>query len=496
MSDAFSETNIYKTVKVNLDELARILGNPIDLNLELRGSGDVFGIAYLESMVNEDDLKTNLLAPLIQSIPERNLSLDKIAANLPETGAQQVTDLETAASHLLTGRTVIFLKDENQALSFKTPGWAKHQPKEPTAEIAIRGPREGFTETLSENIGMIRRWVQDRRLRADSLEVGRRTKTKIALLYLEDVAQPRLIKEVKRRVTAIDIDGIVESGYIELLIKDRRASLFPMTQNTERTDKVTAAILEGRAALLVDKSPSAILVPATVNELYQSADDYYIDFWLASFSRLIRLFGNILSVGLPGLYVAFAAVNPELLPTQFALTLASSRAHAPLPLVAEVFILEIAVAIFYEAALRLPVNLSQSVGIVAGVTLGLMGVLSGMVSPFTVIVVAITALASYTGPNYSVGLVWRVLKYIMLLAASVLGFFGLTIAGVLIIGHMADLKSFGVSYLAPWAPLEWPELKDTALRAPFWSRWRRPKTYRPQDSLRSGGTKREDDEAD
>jgi hypothetical protein len=464
--------------------------------VELHGPDQVIGIAYLESLVDEKDLKANLLTPLLQLIPERKYSLEKIATLLPQTGYKKYTDLETAASDLLQGRTLVFLDNETEAISFKTQGWAKHELKEPKSEPVVHGPREGFTETLNENIGMIRRWIADRRLRADHLDIGRRTKTKIAVMYLSDVANPRLVKEVKKRLSAIDIDGIIDSGYIEISIKDRRASIFQMTQSTERTDKVTAGILEGRVAILVDKSPFAILVPVTINELYQSSEDYYIDFWLASFTRLIRLFGTILAVGLPGLYVALVAVNPELLPTQFALTIASSRARVPLPLVAEVFILEVVVGIIYEAGLRLPGTLSQTVGIVFGVILGVVGAFSGLVSPATMIVVAITAIASYTGPNYTVGLVWRILKYIMLLAASLFGFFGLTIAGVLILGHAADLKSFGVSILAPWAPLEWPELADAAIRAPFWTRWNRPSTYRPQDRLRSGGTKREDDEND
>ncbi|MGE5529683.1 MAG: spore germination protein [Patescibacteria group bacterium] len=337
-------------------------------------------------------------------LPERNDSLDKLATLLPQTGFQKYTDLETAASDLLLGRTLVFLDNETEAISFKTQGWARHELKEPTLEPAIRGPREGFTETLSENIGMIRRWIEDRRLRADQLKVGRRTKTKIAVMYLSDVAQPRLVAEVKRRLSAIDIDGIIDSGYLEQLIADRRASIFQLSQATERTDKVTASILEGRVAILVDKSPFVILVPVTVNELYQSAEDFYLNFWLASFTRLLRLLGNVLAVGLPGLYVAFASVNPDLLPPQFALIIASSRAHAPLPLVAEVFILEVALGVFYEAALRLPGALSQTVGIVSGIILGLVGIFSGIVSPATVIVVAVTAVASYTGPNYAVGL--------------------------------------------------------------------------------------------
>ena len=329
MPNENTHTPIQKSLQGNLDKLSEVLGNPTDLRIQTFGADQSLGIAYLESLTDESDLKTNLLRPLLPLLEERNRTLDKIAPLLPVTGLHQCTDLETAASDLFQGRAVLFLDKDTTAISFEFPGWAKHELKEPTIEPSIRGPREGFTETLSENIGMIRRWIEDRRLRADQLEIGRRTKTKIAVMYLFDVAQPRLVAEVKKRLSAIDIDGIIDSGYLEQLITDRRASIFQLSQATERTDKVTAGILEGRVAILVDKSPFVILVPVTANELYQSSEDFYINFWLASFTRLIRLLGNVVAVGLPGLYVAFAAVNPELLPTQFALIIAS---HGRMPL--------------------------------------------------------------------------------------------------------------------------------------------------------------------
>ncbi|HEX3046408.1 MAG TPA: spore germination protein [Bacillota bacterium] len=485
--------NISKAVKDNLEQLSDLLGNPKDLVTEAHGLDDAAGLAYLSSLTDHQDIQANLLQPLMPLLVEPNLSIDKVHLLLPKTTPHRRLDLETAASDLLEGRTVVFLKGQTAALGFATPGWAKHPIKEPTSERVIRGPREGFTETIDENIGMIRRWIKDPRLRVDPMELGRSTKTQIAVMYLSEVAQPRLVKEVWSRLEAIDIDGIIESGYIEQLIKDRRASIYPLTQATERSDKVASAILEGRVAIFVDKSPFVILVPVTVNELYQSPEDYYFDFWLGSFLRLGRLISNNLAVALPGLYVALVTINPELLPTQLALAIASSRMKIPFPLIIEVLLLELAVEVFREAGLRIPGTVGETLGVVSGVVLGLVGVQSGLVSPVTVVIVAITAIASFSGPNYSVGIAWRLLKYILLFAGTFLGLFGVTIAGILILTHAADVKSFGVSYLAPWAPLQWREMADAPLRAPFWFRWLRPATYRPQDKLRSGGTKKEDE---
>ena len=493
MSEEDSITPINKAVPANLEQLSEILGKPTDLNTEVHGPNGCAGLAYITGLTDWKDLKTNLLQPLIPILAGKPGSLSKVVELLPETGPRYCSNLEGAASDLLEGRAVLFINGIPEAVSFATQKWARHEPKEPPSERVIRGPREGFTETLDDNIAMIRRWILDRRLRADDLRIGRVRKPESPSSYLSGVVQPRLVKEVYSRLSAIDIDGIIESGYIEQLIKDRRASVFPLTQSTERTDKVTAAILEGRVAVLVDKSPFAIIVPVTVNELYQSPEDYYFDFWLGGFLRLIRLLGSNLSVALPGLYVALATVNPEMLPTQFAIAIAGSRAHIPIPLVVEVLLLELVGETFREAGLRLPGNVGATLGIVAGVVLGFAGVLSGFVSPATLIVVSFTAIASFSGPSYPAGIAWRLLKYLLIIGGAFLGLFGLTLAGLAILIHAADLKSFGVSYLAPWAPLQWRELADGPFRAPFWSRRLRPATYRPQDRLRSGGTKKEDE---
>ncbi len=188
--------------------------------------------------------------------------------------------------------------------------------------------------------------------------------------------------------------------------------------------------------------------------------------------------------------------HPELLPTRLALAIAGTRTRVPVPLVAEVFILELAVEVFREAGLRLPGSVGQTLGMVAGVVLGLTAVQAGFVSPATLVVSAVTAIASFTGPNYEVGVSWRLLKFVLAIAAALFGLPGLTIAGILVLGHAAGLKSFGVSYLAPWAPLQWEELGDAPVRKPFWARWYRPETYRPRNKLRTGGTKREDDAQD
>jgi hypothetical protein len=480
------------------DKVERILevtGRPSDLRTLYIGQDDSACLIYFNSLIQLEKCQS-----LIHS-----LSLDSYQPRKGDgsTGHQAFRaheNIHEAVAQLLAG-SLLMVKTLAQSgeiglFSLDLQGWLRREPKEPQTERLIRGPREGFVETIDDNIGMIRRWIQDPQLQVGEVRLGRRTKTRVALLFLSDIAQPRLVNEVYRRVKAIDIDGVLESGYIEQLISDRRASIFPLTQATERSDKAAAAILEGRVAILVDKSPSAIIVPTTINEMYQSPEDYYYSFWLGSFLRLVRLLGNNLAVVLPGLYIALVGYHPELLPTQLVLSIAGAATRVPLPVTLEILLLEIMVEIFREAGLRLPGAVGQTLGVVAGIVLGISAVQAGFVSPSSLGVVAITAIASFSGPNYSVGIAWRLLKFALIIAAAVFGLYGIILAGMLILIIAADIRVFGVSYLAPWAPLQWSELMDAPVRKPFWSRLYRPETYRPRDASRSGGTRREDDPTD
>ena len=437
-----------KEVWAKIQRIREEMGCPSDLRVIPVDQEGLSYFLYLNSLIN-DETVARVIAQYekVASVPTE----DK---DFPVAGrVRPLRSLWAAAEMLLEGNLVL-INEGKGLFGFETQGWLKREPKEPEAERLIRGPREGFTETLEDNIGMVRRWIRDPNLYVEELRVGRRTKTRVALLYLADIARPRLVKEVRHRIEAIDIDGVLEAGYIEYLITDRRASIFPLIQATERSDRVAAALLEGRVGILVDKSPTSLIVPTTINELYQTPEDYYLSFWVGSFLRLIRLLGNNLAVAFPGLYIALTVYHPELLPTQLALAIAGTQIRVPVPLVAELFILEVAVEVFREAGLRLPGAVGQTLGMVAGVVLGLTAVQAGFVSPATLVVVAVTAIASFTGPNYEAGLAWRLLKFILVIAASVFGLYGLTMAGVLVLVHAADLKSFGVSYLAPWAPLQ------------------------------------------
>lgn len=441
-------------------------------------------LVFLSTFINKDDLQTNFLAPLRRLAHEKqNDRWDSILPVIPEEGRLERESMEEIANDLLGGFVVVFLEGSPTAYSFDAHMSIKRPPTQPLIERTIRGAKISFLEEIDQNTLLIRQRIQNINLRVEGLRIGTRSRTRIAVLYLGDVAEPQIVAEVHERLNRIEIDGIVDSGYIEQLISDNPWALFPLTQSTERTDKAVAGILEGRVVILVDGSSNAIIVPVTVNELYQSPEDYYFPFGFGIFLRVFRILGNNLAVTLPGLYIALLGVNPGLLPVKFALTISGGRMGVAIPLVIELLLMEFIVEIFREGSLRLPIPVSQTLGVASGIVLALAAVNAGIVSNATMVVVIVTAVASYSGPNYEIGLSWRILRFALILAAAAFGLYGLTIGGIVILAHAAIQNSFGISYLSPWAPLLPVEMIDTIFRRPMWMK-RRLKIYQPVDEFR------------
>lgn len=472
----------------NLDLIRQSIGNPDDLVLHrlTDGSKNAIGILYLETLADGYLLGQQVIGPLNQAIrvskegfTENQLKLALGAAKLIETH-----DFSDAIDRLLAGFTLILLDNAEVILAVVLPGFARRGVEEAPTEKVIKGPREGFTETLADNIGLIRRSIKDPNLRMETIRIGERTKTDVAILYLNDVANPDLVQEVHQRLGKIEIDGILESGYIAELISDRRVTPFPLVQETERPDRVVSAILEGRVAILVDRSCFNIIVPVTSNEFYQTSEDFYFNWITATGLRLIRAIGTIFAVTLPGFYISVISVNPELMPPALIQLESSLRAQLPFPAVLEMIITFFAFEILREASVRFPTNLNMVLGVGGGIVMGLATINAGMVSGITIALVVFCVLSSFSTSNPAKEQAWRWVRYILFFAGAGFGLMGVIAAGVMVLAHMAGLKSFGVSYLAPWGPPILVDLIDAPVRLPWWLSFRRPPTYRPRQATR------------
>lgn len=294
------------------------------------------------------------------------------------------------------------------------------------------------------------------------------------IAYMKDIVNPDLLQEVEKRIGKIDMDFVAETGYVEQLIEDNMLSPFQQIQNTERPDRVMSALMEGRIAILLDGTPYALIVPATFSMMLQSPEDYY-ERWIAgSLLRALRFLAAFMSLMIPSFYISFISFHPGLIPTELAITIIETRKRVPFPSLIEILILEISIEILREAGVRLPRPIGSAMGIVGGLIIGEAAVQAGIVSPFLVIVVSVTAIASFTIPMYSAGITLRLLRFIGMFFAAMLGMFGTVLFFLLICSHLTRLESFGVPYVTPISPIRLRDWKDLFIRAPLTMMKRRP----------------------
>lgn len=345
------------------------------------------------------------------------------------------------------------------------------------AEKSIRGSREAFTEDLKTNETLITNRIRDGRMKRQSRTLGRRTQTEAVLFYLEDVAYRSVVEETARRLGAFDIDGVMDGGMAEQLIRENVWSPFPQCQATERPDRAAQAILEGRVAVLFAHSPEALLVPATVNNMFQTNDDYYRHFMVVSFLRVLRYLAGFLAAFLPGIYVAVNCFHTQILPTNLALSIAKARVGVPFPALLEILIMELSFELIREAGLRMPGAIGNTIGIVGGLIIGQSAVSANLVSPMTVVAVALTALGSFSIPNEEFSEALRLIKYVNIFLGGVLGIVGIVFGAYFLILHLCGLKSFGVPYLSPYVAQDindGQDLHDAMIRYPMKMLVRRP----------------------
>ncbi|SEN16062.1 spore germination protein [Lihuaxuella thermophila] len=498
LEETVGNTEIHENLDQNLEYVKKVLGESYDLitrKLIIDQTDDRYaGIVYLDDMVNKDLVHQFIIRPLV-SIGESKDAMDDLwkaaVDKIVEAGETKPADgMKSVIDAILSGDTILFIDGYKNALIMGSKGWY-NSLREPRSEHLVRGSREGFTETLSFNIGMIRHRLKDPDLRIKMLSLGKRTKTVVNLLYIEGVADPKIVNEVEQRIKRIEIDGVLESGYIEEFIQDQIWSPFPQLQNTERPDAVVSHLLEGKVAVLTDGTPHALIAPAVFTQFYYSPEDYYERYLIATFLRLIRLISLFAALLLPALYIAFSSFHPEMIPSKFALAMASGRSTVPFPSIVEALMMEFSVEVLREASIRLPGPIGPTIGIVGALVIGEASVSAGLVSPAMVIVVAITTISSYANPSYNAAISVRLLRFPLMIAATVFGLYGIMIGVMLILLHLVELRSFGVPYVAPYSPFQGQDSKDSLFRAPWQWMNKRPVIFRPQNERRQPDMERE-----
>lgn len=448
-------------------------------------------MAYIDGLVNKkmltDDMVKTFMYDAVQlknkgpALQNKDVFAEELLAFTEVKTSNNMKDLLAA---VLTGETVLLVDGLDNYFAVSTQNWVQRAVTEPETESVVRGPKEGFTESLQTNITLIRRRIKSPRLKFETIKIGTLTNTAVCISYIDGVVNEKIVAEVKERLKRIKVDGILESGYIEEFIEDAPLSIFPTVNSTERPDKVAGGLLEGQVAILVDTTPFVLLLPVTFPQMLQASEDYYLRWPFATFIRLIRFGALNSALLLPAFYIAIVTYHQEMLPTPLLISIAAVREGVPFPAFVEAILMEGTFEVLREAGVRLPKTIGQAVSIVGALVIGEAAVTAGLVSPAMVIVVALTAIASFTLPSYSGSFSIRILRFTLMVLAAFLGLFGIMTGLLAILVHLCALRSFGIPYISPLAPTSLRDLKDMFFRAPWWSMFVRPRTYGYKDPAR------------
>lgn len=495
--DSANKQFLSANLQDNLQEIKTKLGNSTDLvvrNIRIGKTGNIkAGIVYTDGLAD-----TKIIRDLMESIMlharnieiEPAISLNRNILNLLKDftittgGVTEVSDWNTLYHSILSGDTVILIDGETKGVAASTRGWEDRGVTEPSAQTVVRGPREAFTETLRTNTSLIRRRIKDPNLWLESKQLGRVTKTDIAMMYIKGIANDQVVEEVRKRLDRIEIDAILESGYIEELIQDETYTPFPTMFHTERPDAVTAGLLEGRVAIMVDGTPFVLLVPALFIQFFQASEDYYQRADITALLRILRFISLFIALLAPSLYIAVTTFHQEMLPAQLLISLAAQREGIPFPAFVEALMMEMAFEILREAGIRMPRAVGQTVSIVGALVIGQAAVEAGIVSAAMVIVVSITAISNFVFPAFNMAISIRILRFGFMGLAASFGLFGITVGLIAMVLHLCSLRSFGVPYMTPVAPFILADQKDVIFRLPQWALFSRPRLISQKNVVR------------
>ncbi|WP_028782245.1 spore germination protein [Thalassobacillus devorans] len=477
---------IESSLDKNIESIKQMLGDPQDLVIrELTvGANNIKGaMVYISGLIDKELVNNNILKTIQMNLKHFDTDpLDNICQEvIAITDINKVTTLDKVSYAILSGSTAFYLEGYTTVLVMGAAGGESRSIEEPPSEALLRGPREGFVEKIDTNMALVRRDIRDPNLRFKTYEVGRRSKQKVVVCYVDGIVDPALVEEINRRLKSIDTDYAMDSGQIEQWIEDSFLSPFPQMNDTERPDRVSTSLLAGKVAILVEGTPFAIVAPTTIADALSSMEDYNHRWLTGTIIRFLRYLSAFIAMFLPSLYIALVSYHPEMLPTHLVFSIAASREGVPFPSVVEALAMAITFELLHEAGVRLPKLIGSTIGIVGGLVIGEAAVSAGVVSPIMVIITALTAIASFTTPQYSVALAFRTIRFVFMIAAAVFGLYGIILVYIMVNIHLVNLKSFGVPYSVPFGPVFFKDWKDMVIRAPIMMLTRRPAYMKTND---------------
>ncbi len=483
--------------EVTFENIKKILSGSDDIQYQdvyINGRRDLqVYVVFVDGLVNTKIVNDDVLKPLAQEgilAQAKNFSdiIDLIEHGTIYHASRKVLDnLGDTISEILNGSVALVFDSEKKAVIFDIKGFEKRTIAEPTNESAQKGAKDSFIEVLRVNTSLVRRKIHSPYLRIRETMVGKQSRTAIAVIYIENLTNKKIVEEVLRRLNSIDIDGATTAGSIEEYIIDNRYTVFPLVLNTERTDKFCHNILEGRVGLLIDGLPTAYIIPATISMFYQAPEDYSLNYIVASFLRILRYTNSFITLLLPGFYISVTTFHQEMIPTLLALSIIRSKEEVPFPTSTSIIFMLLAFEVLVEAGFRLPRTIGQTISIIGALVVGQAAAQAKIISPVVVIIISMTGLSSFTMPNQDFSNALRIFRLVLVVFSTLAGLYGLILGFLLIIHHLNSLETFGVPYLSPFVANEGRDIAtDTIIRMPLPFMKKRPSNLKTTNKKRQG----------
>ncbi len=478
---------IKKKIDQNFKFIEEDLGNSADIvKRKIAIKEEEVGYIYLESVASDDKISNFFMKDISSYVKGGKRSFfdelfDSIKNSIPNSHLSIIDKKEDIFYHLSSGYTCIFVNGERKCIAIETKSKLDRGVTESSSEAIVRGPKDSFTENHTMNLGLIRKRIKDKNLWMQELIVGRRSKSKVTISYLNDVVDLSLVKKIKDEISQIDIDGILDSGYIrDFLLKDKPAA-FPQFVSTERPDAASMALLEGKVVILVENSPFVLIVPSFLVDFMHTPEDHYQKPINVTFVRILRFLSFLLTIFLPGLYVALTTFNQEIIPNELLISLAVQREGVPFPTAIETIAMVITFEILRESDIRIPNASGSAIGIVGALVLGEAAVTAGIVSPIIIIIIGVTSISGllFTDIDMVNGIRWW--RLIVILFSCSMGVVGFVVSVLLFIIKLSSIEYNGVPYLSPIAPLDTEAQKDGLIKTSTTRLFKRPIYLSPKN---------------
>lgn len=475
--------NVHAEKDQTLENLLAQLQQSSDFTVfDLRTDKQLFYVGYYTSLIDVEILHRDVFPYIHRSQVD---SIARMPSVLPVEDLVITSEVSQVQDRLLAGFIMIFNKnEEGKTLLLKAGVERTRQVAPPEVEFSVVGPKESFVESLDTNLNLIRKRLPLPELIVNDVIVGKLSKTRVSILYIEGITNKENVNTLTQRLEDLDIDQVNDSSYITQLIQDNHNSPFPQLIDTERPDRIAAALAEGKVALLVEGAPHGLIGPTNLVEFFSAFEDYFLNWIVASFFRIVRFFAVLFSILITPLYVAVLTYHYELIPKDLVSALVISRSAIPLPPILEALVLELAIELLREAGARLPTKVGQTIGIVGGIVIGTASVEAGLTSNVLLIIVALAALASFTTPVYQMGNTIRLIRFPFLLLAHYIGLLGVAICFCFLLIHLLRLTSLGRPFLEPLYPPRLTDLKDAIIRLPISYQAKRPIQLQTEDTMR------------